>query len=231
MSGARFGGRHTLGVAAAAVLTGVVFVGCGLLPQAGPPAPPPAAAQGLSQTTQTGPTSVRTGSVRTDSAVGVRPPASPAGPALIRSEPRHLDISKIGVHVPLGRLGLNPDGTVEVPPVERPEQAGWYSRGFTPGERGAAVILGHVDGGGRRGVFYDLGRLRRGDTISVGRADGSAATFVVESVESVAKSSFPSQRVYGPLDHAGLRLVTCGGTFDRQRGHYTNNVIVYARLV
>lgn len=132
--------------------------------------------------------------------------------------------------MPLGRLGLNADGTVQVPPVERPEQAGWYSRGVTPGERGAAVILGHVDGGGRRGVFYDLGRMRGGDTISVGRADGSVATFVVESVESVAKSSFPSQRVYGPLDHAGLRLVTCGGAFDQQTGHYTNNVIVYARL-
>jgi hypothetical protein len=92
------------------------------------------------------------------------------------------------------------------------------------------VILGHVDGRGRKGVFYDLGRMRRGDAISVTRADGSVATFLVQSVEQVPKSGFPSQRVYGPLDHAGLRLVTCGGGFDRRTGHYTDNIIVYARL-
>ncbi|AWS48193.1 class F sortase [Streptosporangium sp. 'caverna'] len=191
---------------------------------------PPATRSPSARSSSTRSPSARSSSARSDPTDTARSHVSSTGPALVRSEPLHLDISKIGVHVPLGRLGLNTDGTVQVPPVERPEQAGWYSRGVTPGERGAAVILGHVDGGGRRGVFYDLGRMRGGDTISVGRADGSVATFVVESVESVAKSSFPSQRVYGPLDHAGLRLVTCGGAFDQQRGHYTNNVIVYARL-
>jgi hypothetical protein len=155
---------------------------------------------------------------------------SPAAPVLPRSEPLRLDVPKIGVHVPLSRLGLNPDGTVQVPPVDRPERAGWYARGYMPGERGAAVILGHVDGGGRKGVFYDLGRMRRGDAISVIRADGSVATFEVLSVEQVSKSRFPLRRVYGPLDHAGLRLVTCGGGFDRRTGHYTDNIIVYARL-
>ncbi len=130
----------------------------------------------------------------------------------------------------LGRLGLKPDGTVQIPPVEHPEQAGWYENGATPGERGAAVILGHVDGAGRKGVFYDLGRLRAGNPMSVTRVDGTVARFVVDSVELVAKNRFPSRRVYGPLDHAGLRLVTCGGTFDQRTGHYTSNVIVYARL-
>ncbi|MDP9846411.1 hypothetical protein J2853_005622 [Streptosporangium lutulentum] len=237
MPGVRLGSRHALGVAAAAALTGAVFVGCGLLPREGPPAPPPATAQGVAGAARTDPPpATRSGPARSGADDGARSRSSStrsgsAGPVLARSEPRHLDISKIGVHVPLGRLGLNADGTVQVPPVERPEEAGWYSRGVTPGERGAAVILGHVDGGGRRGVFYDLGRMRDGDVISVGRADGSAAVFVVESVESVAKSDFPSQRVYGPLDHAGLRLVTCGGTFDERTGHYTDNVIVYARLV
>lgn len=92
------------------------------------------------------------------------------------------------------------------------------------------MILGHVDGGGREGVFFDLGRVRRGDAISVSRVDGAVVRFVVESVEQVAKSDFPSRHVYGPLGYAGLRLVTCGGTFDRRTGHYTSNVIVYARL-
>ncbi|MFC4588357.1 class F sortase [Sphaerisporangium corydalis] len=204
----RSGGRLALGAAATAVtLTGAVLAGRGLLQDEPPPAPPPATAQAVQAYT------------------------SPSGsPALARSLPRLLDVPKIGVHVALGRLGLNADGTVRVPPVEHPEQAGWYSRGATPGERGAAVILGHVDGGGRKGVFYDLGRLRRGDAISVLRADGTVAAFVVDSVEKVAKSRFPSRRVYGPLTYAGLRLVTCGGTFDRRTGHYTSNVIAYAHL-
>ncbi|WP_214409581.1 class F sortase [Sphaerisporangium fuscum] len=205
------GGRHALGVAASAtVLTGAVLVGCGLRPEQTPPAPPPVTAQ------------ARTADLAA---------ATPVPAVLTRSEPRRLDVPRIGVHVPLGRLGLNADGTVQIPPVDHPEQAGWYARGVTPGERGAAVILGHVDGGGRKGVFFDLGRMRAGDTITIGRADGSTATFAVESVEMVAKSRFPTRRVYGPLDHAGLRLVTCGGTFDRRIGHYTSNVIVYARLV
>ncbi|MER6176077.1 class F sortase [Streptosporangium sp. NPDC001681] len=209
MPDATRGGHRALGlVAAALAVTGAVFLGSTLLPRQTPPVPPPAQA------------------LATASPVASSRPA----PVLPRSEPRHLDVPRIGVHVPLSRLSLNADGTVQVPPVDRPEQAGWYARGYTPGERGASVILGHVDGGGRKGVFYDLGRMRRGDSISVTRADGSAVTFVVQSVEQVAKSRFPSQRVYGPLDHAGLRLVTCGGGFDRRTGHYTDNIIVYARL-
>ncbi|WP_440101218.1 class F sortase [Streptosporangium sp. H16] len=224
-------GRRALGLAAAAVtVTGAVLVGGGLLPQKAPPAPPSVQASGAGSPSRV-PEASRPSPGRTPEADLPRAGAlSPAAPALARSEPRRLDVPRIGVHVPLSRLGLNADGTVQVPPVDRPEQAGWYARGYMPGERGASVILGHVDGGGREGVFHELGRMRRGDTVSVTRADGSVATFVVQSVEQVPKSRFPSQRVYGPLDHAGLRLVTCGGGFDRRTGHYTANVIVYARL-
>ncbi|PZG40958.1 class F sortase [Spongiactinospora gelatinilytica] len=206
MPGAKGGGRRALGlVAAALTVTGAALLGGGaLLSGATPPVPSPDSAR-------------------------AQPPVT-ARPVLLRSEPRRLDVPRIGVRVRLSRLGLNADGTVQVPPVDRPEQAGWYARGYTPGERGAAVILGHVDGGGRKGVFYELGRLRPGDAISVTRADGSVAAFTVQSVEQVAKRRFPAQRVYGPLDHAGLRLVTCGGGFDRGSGHYTDNIIVYARL-
>ncbi|MFI0419032.1 class F sortase [Spongiactinospora sp. 9N601] len=206
MPGVKGGVRRALGlVAAALTVTGAALLGGGaLLSGATPPVPSPHSARAQ--------------------------PTVTARPVLPRSEPRRLDVPRIGVRVRLSRLGLNADGTVQVPPVDRPEQAGWYARGYTPGERGAAVILGHVDGGGRKGVFYELGRLRPGDAISVTRADGSVAAFTVQSVEQVAKRRFPAQRVYGPLDHAGLRLVTCGGGFDRGSGHYTDNIIVYARL-
>jgi sortase (surface protein transpeptidase) len=147
---------------------------------------------------------------------------------LDRSLPVRVSIPSIGVRAPLARLGLVAGGEVQVPPADRPGEAGWYEGGPTPGERGAAVILGHVDSAKGAAVFYDLGRLRPGHRVEVSRADGRVAEFTVESVERVPKGRFPTARVYGPLDHPGLRLVTCGGAFDRAERSYQDNVIVYA---
>jgi sortase (surface protein transpeptidase) len=142
-----------------------------------------------------------------------------------------LDIPAIGVHTDVIRVGLNPDGTVEVPPLENTAPAGWYQHSATPGETGAAVILGHVDSA-RDGpaVFYRLGALHPGDGISVHRADGSVARFSVTSVSSHPKSSFPTRMVYGPASFPALRLVTCGGSFDRRNGGYRDNIVVSAQL-
>ncbi|QKW39135.1 class F sortase [Actinomadura sp. NAK00032] len=155
-------------------------------------------------------------------------PAGPAGPVLPRSVPVQVAVPAIGVRAPLVRLGLDADGSVQVPRADRPGEAGWYDLGPSPGERGAAVLLGHVDSAAGAAVFYDLGRLRPGHRIEVTRADGRVAVFTVESVERVAKDRFPTRRVYGPLDRPGLRLVTCGGAFDRAAHGYRDNVIVYA---
>lgn len=155
-------------------------------------------------------------------------PAGPAGPVLPRSVPVQVAVPAIGVRAPLVRLGLDADGSVQVPRADRPREAGWYDLGPAPGERGAAVLLGHVDSAAGAAVFYDLGRLRPGHRVEVTRADGRVAVFTVESVERVAKDRFPTQRVYGPLDRPGLRLVTCGGPFDRAVRGYRDNVIVYA---
>ncbi|MGI5206750.1 class F sortase [Spirillospora sp. CA-108201] len=150
------------------------------------------------------------------------------GPALDRSPPVQVSVPSIGVRAPLARLGLGDGGEVQVPPADRPGEAGWYQGGPAPGERGAAVILGHVDSAEGAAVFYDLGRLRPGHRVEVSRADGRVAVFTVESVERVPKGRFPTARVYGALDHPGLRLVTCGGAFDRAERSYRDNVIVYA---
>lgn len=155
-------------------------------------------------------------------------PAGPAGPALPRSVPVQVAVPAIGVRAPLVRLGLDADGSVQVPRADRPREAGWYDLGPAPGERGAAVLLGHVDSAAGAAVFYDLGRLRPGHRVEVTRADGRVAVFTVESVERVAKDRFPTQRVYGPLDRPGLRLVTCGGSFNKAARGYRDNVIVYA---
>ncbi|TKV60398.1 class F sortase [Nakamurella flava] len=160
-------------------------------------------------------------------------PASAGTPlSLPDSAPVSLSVPAIGVSSPLSTLGRNPDGTVEVPSLDDPDAgAGWFRDSPEPGALGPAIILGHVDS--RRfgpGVFYDLKKLQAGDAIEISRADGSVAVFTVDSVEDVPKAQFPTQRVYGNLDHAGLRLITCGGVFDSDAGSYEDNIIAFASL-
>lgn len=146
--------------------------------------------------------------------------------------PVRLDIPAIGVHSTLLRLGLNPDHTVQVPPLARDSRAGWYRYSPTPGQLGPAVILGHVDSARYGpGVFYRLGTLRRGEVVDVTRADGRVARFRVDRVAQFPKAQFPTAQVYGNVDHAALRLVTCGGTFDRSSGSYEDNIVVFAELI
>ncbi|MBG0831868.1 class F sortase [Planomonospora sp. ID67723] len=151
---------------------------------------------------------------------------APAG--LPRSAPVRLSIPAIKLSAPITTVGVDGDGVVQVPPLNRPQQAGWYKHGPTPGELGPAVILGHVDTTTGPAVFARLGELAKGDAITVTRKDGSTATFTVTSISKVAKKNFPTRRVYGPLDYPGLRLITCDGDFDTRTRSYTDNMIVYA---
>lgn len=151
--------------------------------------------------------------------------------ALASAKPVLLEIPKIGVRTTLMTLGKNPDGTLEVPPLSRVNEAGWYRLGPAPGSTGPAVIAGHVDSKKGPGVFFRLGELRPGNTVKVSRDDGTRAMFQVDSVESVPKDQFPTNKVYGMIKYPGLRLITCGGSFNGDSGHYVNNVIVYAHLV
>jgi LPXTG-site transpeptidase (sortase) family protein len=151
---------------------------------------------------------------------------------MARSEPSRLRIPSIGVDTSVMPLGLTSDGEVEVPPIAAHAPAGWYDGSPTPGQTGPAVLLGHVTVGAYGdGVFLRLDRVRKGDRVTVTRKDGSTAVFAVDSVETVAKSAFPTQRVYGNVDHPALRLITCGGTRISGGGGYPDNVIVYASLV
>ncbi|MEJ3657785.1 class F sortase [Actinomycetes bacterium KLBMP 9759] len=157
--------------------------------------------------------------------------AVPPIAALDPSAPAALDVPSIGVHASVMRLGLNPDGTVEVPPLDSPD-AGWYEESPAPGELGPAVLLGHVDSARwGPGVFHRLSELRPGDAVTVTRADGGVVGFRVDRVETRPKAEFPTAEVYGDIDHAGLRLITCGGSFDQVRRSYEDNVIVYASAV
>jgi sortase (surface protein transpeptidase) len=159
--------------------------------------------------------------------------AAPAALVLPASAPVFLSVPAIGITSPLIDLGRNADGTVEVPSLDDPDsKPGWYRNSPSPGTLGPAIILGHVDS--RQfgpGVFYSLQDLQQGDGIDVTRADGTVAQFTIDSVQTVAKSDFPTLEVYGNLDHAGLRLITCGGEFDPNAHSYESNIIVFASLV
>jgi sortase (surface protein transpeptidase) len=144
------------------------------------------------------------------------------------ADPAEISIPKIGATSLLVRLGRNADHTIQVPPVKQPMQAGWFSGGPRPGEPGPAVILGHVNGGGDAGIFIRLHELAAGDEILVKRTDGSTARFVVRHVDLVPKTGFPTDTVYGDTADPQLRVITCGGSFDRSAHSYRDSVIVYA---
>ncbi len=150
-----------------------------------------------------------------------------SGP-MSESAPVRLTIASIGVDTPLMDLGLMPDGSLEVPPDGT--LAGWYTGAPTPGERGPAVIAGHVDWIGPA-VFHDLNLVVPGDLIDVARTDGSTAVFAVTEVGQYPKDEFPTEAVYGAVSFAGLRVITCGGVFNKATGHYDDNIVVFAELV
>ncbi|MFF1657821.1 class F sortase [Streptomyces sp. NPDC058255] len=152
-----------------------------------------------------------------------------AAPALRHSPPERIRIPSIRVNAPLMGLGLTPQGSLDVPPPEQKNLAGWYEAGTTPGERGTAIVAGHVDNAEGPAVFYDLGALRKGGTIEVDRRDGGTAVFTIDSVEVYDARSFPDEKVYGAATRPELRVITCGGGYSRTTG-YQGNVVVFAHL-
>jgi sortase (surface protein transpeptidase) len=140
--------------------------------------------------------------------------------------PVRLRIRSMKVNAKIVNLGRQPDGAVQVPATT--SVAGWYDGGPRPGQSGPAVILGHVDSTGGPGIFFDLYKIKMGTSVEVDRSDGSTATFRITKVSRVPKTSFPTDLVYAPTLDPTLRLVTCGGSFDKARGSYRDNIIAFA---
>ncbi|MGW3039944.1 class F sortase [Kitasatospora sp. NPDC001159] len=157
--------------------------------------------------------------------------AVPGVPVLKPSKPTRLRIPQIAVDAPFTELTLNPAGQLNAPPPDDKNVVGWYRDGVTPGERGSAVVAGHVDTTKGPAVFLLLSMLRPSNKVEVSRADGTVAVFTVDSVETFAKNAFPDQKVYGKTPDAQLRLITCGGAYDKKRKDYVDNVVVFAHLV
>ncbi|MCM3885978.1 class F sortase [Frankia sp. R82] len=163
------------------------------------------------------------------------PPPSPTGtatagiptrPAVVISDPTRLQIPRLSVDAPVVHLGLAADGTIAVPTAWG--DVGWYDRGPAPGGVGPSVLVGHYDSTSGPAVFYRLNRLVVGDRVVVVGASGTSQAFIVDRSEQATKTTFPTERVYGPVARPELRLITCGGAFDFTTHHYLSNLIVYA---
>ncbi|HXQ62153.1 MAG TPA: class F sortase [Acidimicrobiales bacterium] len=209
-SAGKRGGPGPWGIAAGVLL--VVAVGCivvGLRDHPHPLPGPVAAPTTLSTAPQTPPVTVT--------------------PVVLRSVPVSLRVPALAMSVPLSTLGLNTDGTVQVPTND--VEPGWFRLGPTPGQVGSAVILGHVDSHQGPGVFFQLRTLQAGDQVQVSLADGAVVNFAVSSVMTYTKMQFPADQVYTSHGTSQLQLVTCGGAFDAQTGHYLSNIVVYTSFV
>ncbi|MDO0924631.1 class F sortase [Streptomyces sp. TG1A-8] len=155
---------------------------------------------------------------------------SAAAPApLPFSAADRVRIPAIRVDAPAVPVGLDAAGWVGAPPPEDPNLAGWFTGAVSPGEKGTAVVVGHVDNQQGPAVFYGLGALKKGNRVEILRQDGKTAVFDIYGVEVFEKSKFPGDRVYGSKGTPELRVITCGGGFTKQNG-YDGNVVVFARL-
>ena len=195
---------------AAAAAVALVLAGCGAAAEPEPALPP-------------APREARA-TVTADAAT---PTATPK-PRRRVSAPVRIQIPALKVDAPVIRLGLDSHGALEVP--QDFSATGWWTGGSRPGQVGPAVIAGHVDSKTGPAVFYELGRLRKGDAVYVRRRDGSRVRFTVEGSQHYSKDHFPTARVYGATRRPTLRLITCSGEFDRATGHYLDNTVVYASV-
>ncbi|QIQ01399.1 class F sortase [Streptomyces liangshanensis] len=204
--------RAPWGVLALVMLSGIALMRNGVEAPLGPPQPAAAAAP-----------------------AGQTDPAALAVPmAAVKPLPyapmSRVRIPEIKVDAPVVDVGLDRDGWIAAPAPEDPNLAGWYQNGVAPGQRGTAVVVGHVDNQAGPAVFYGLGSLEKGQHVEVSRYDGRVAVFEIYGVAVFAKDNFPGPRVYGDNGQPELRVITCGGGYSKAGG-YDGNVVVFARLV
>lgn len=230
---AGWGGIGNGAVARGAIATGVTepaAAGSASAPTTSKPATPaPATAPGRAPAAPSpSPTSGSSSARGTDDDAGGSVPAPRATAASVPDglRPTRITMPSIGVDSSIIDLGIAADGSIEVPQDSR--YAGWLATSPAPGQQGPAVIAGHVDSKSGPAVFYTLRKLKVGDPIVVTRRDGTQLTFTVDGLQDFAKSSFPTQATYGPVPGPAIRLITCGGRYDRSAGGYQENLVVFA---
>jgi len=173
------------------------------------------------------PTPVSDQSVGDDKQLG----SASGHPALPFSVPAQLDVPSIHIKTPVIVVGKHADGSVAVPPGSNFDKAAWYEYSPSPGQAGMSVIEGHVDYANKGpGVFFELGSIKKGNTVTIRREDAKAATFIIYKVAVYPKDQFPTNELYGPTNQPSLALITCGGQLDRRTGTYSSNTIAFGVL-
>ncbi|MFJ9692319.1 class F sortase [Kitasatospora sp. NPDC101183] len=212
-------GRWTAGALALALAAGGGWLVLhGTADRTGPPLPAPAPVPSVTPSAAPTPTPAPA------------PSLPPSFPPLAASVPTRIRIPAIKVDAPVTGLGLTPAHQIATPPMDQRNLTGWYRDGPAPGAAGAALVVGHADNRSGPAVFYRLGLLRPGDTVEVARKDRRTAVFTVDAVRVFPKQDFPDTLVYGGVPtRSDLRLITCGGRFDRRTG-YESNTVVFAHL-
>lgn len=221
---------HRWGFTAPAVAALFLLAGCGSAAEPGPAAQPTSTTPSIASASPSTPATPAPTASSTAPSIAT-PSAAPSLPAVLpASAPTTLDIPSIDARSELLSLGLRENKSLDVPPGEPGSPASWYNQSPTPGERGPAVMLGHVnatDGGA--GVFARLRELKTGDVINVVREDGTTAVFQFQHGEQYMKDEFPTLTVYGNTAGSELRLITCDG-YNPDTGEFDDNYVVYATL-
>jgi LPXTG-site transpeptidase (sortase) family protein len=145
------------------------------------------------------------------------------------ADPVNLNIPSLNISAPFIHLGLNADHTLEVPKTAT--DVGWFIHGAKPGDIGPAVVVGHLDSPKGPAVFANLKNIKAGDLITINRVDSTSVQYKVDSISKFSQDNFPTEAVYGTINYAGLRLITCAGTYNKAQGHYSDNLVVFATLV
>lgn len=150
-------------------------------------------------------------------------------PAATAVDPSRVVIPALGLDEQLIPLGLAPDGAMEVP-VDY-DEVGWFTGVGRPGGTGPTVIAAHVDSPTGPAVFQRLDEVAVGDLVEVHDVDGTLHTYRVTETADYPKAAFPTARVFGATAADTLRVITCGGVFDRDAGSYLDNRVVFAERV
>ena len=179
------------------------------------------------------PTAAIQGSLPADQTITGAGAALTSPPPLPYAVPTRIEISAIDIRANVIKVGVNPDGTVGTPSLSDAKVAAWYDASAAPGQNGSAVIDAHVDSAlvkDHRGAFFSLSAAKPGMRIDVTRTDGTVAVFTIDEVQVAPKTAFPTDKVYALTPYPALRLITCGGGYDKKAGEYLGSTIVYAHL-
>ena len=160
--------------------------------------------------------------VRTTPFVSATLTAVPVGKPVV------LEIPSLHIKADIEEVGMDSKGRMEVPSTNM--SVAWYKLGFKPGQEGSAVIDGHYDTNtGAPAVFYEIGKLNKGDKVLVTDKQNITYTFEVTDIQIYPYDQLPMKKIFASGGTSTLNLITCQGTFDEKAANYSHRTVVYTK--